>query len=355
MNRPSQRELFAQRPVRSDFARRRSGGGPGFNPKKLLLVVGLVALAVGGGFAYNLLGGGENKLEEIPTLQADMPIKERPEQPGGIDIPHQDVAVFEKLDKGGEGEKKADVEHLLPGPEEPNEPPAISEAVPAPAPEASPVAQAPVQEELPPAVTAAIPEPVSKAVEPTPAPAAEIKKPEPSKPEVKTAKVKAVTPPKEVKKTVETAPKTIAAVKEKATAVTDDQAKKAETAMARLPKELFTNDEYTPSSTITPASEPAPVSTTASKTETVTTSSSGKMASVQFASVQDQAQAEKSLGKFQSKYAGLLGGVSLRVVRADLGVKGIYYRVMTAPVSEDKAKAICADVMKQKGSCIVVK
>lgn len=359
MNRPSQRELFAQRPVRSDFARRK-GGGADFNPRKLLLITALIVVAVGIGLAVNMFGGGESTIEEIPTLQAEMPIKQRPEQPGGIDIPHQDVAVFQKLDGGAQGENKPDVEHLLPGPEEPKEPAPIVPASPQPevasAPEAAPVQAAPAQEELPPAITAAAPEP-AKAAEPVAEPAAVTQaKPEPvvkteePKPEVKKAEVKEINKP-------------TAVIKEKAATVSNAESKKAEAAMARLPKELFTNDSFAPAPASTDSApaqpavaEPEPVSTpapVAAKTATVT-ASSGK-ASVQFASVQDQAQAEKSLSKFQSKYAGILGGATLRVVRVDLGAKGIYYRVMTAPVNESKAKAICADVVKQKGSCVVVK
>src|SRR3546814_1595052 len=46
----------------------------------------------------------------------DAPIKHRPEEPGGMDVPHQDKLVFNRL---APGQVENQVERLLPPPEEP--------------------------------------------------------------------------------------------------------------------------------------------------------------------------------------------------------------------------------------------
>ena len=56
---------------------------------------------------------------EIPTIVAEGPYKTKPEQPGGIDIPHQDVQVYQSLDS--KDDVTPPVEHLLPPPETPQE------------------------------------------------------------------------------------------------------------------------------------------------------------------------------------------------------------------------------------------
>ena len=82
---------------------------------------------------------------DIPTIKSNGAYRQKPADPGGIDIPNQDVRVYEQL----EGKNGASyVEHLLPPPETPKEsrpappPAAIPDAVAtaAPTPLAAPVA-----------------------------------------------------------------------------------------------------------------------------------------------------------------------------------------------------------------------
>ena len=48
---------------------------------------------------------------------------------------------------------------------------------------------------------------------------------------------------------------------------------------------------------------------------------------VQLSSQRSEAEAQASLRNVQSRYGSLFGGNSLEIQRADLGQKGIYYRV----------------------------
>src|SRR3546814_271578 len=55
---------------------------------------------------------------EPPLIEADAaPVRVRPEQPGGLEVPHQDRLVLQQLNTNRAEEEP--VEHLLPPPEEP--------------------------------------------------------------------------------------------------------------------------------------------------------------------------------------------------------------------------------------------
>ncbi len=323
MTRPSRPELFAQRPVRSDFGNR---PGPVVNLRRLFLLIALIVLAVGIGVGVNaLIGDEEQTNEEVPVIKAEGgPLKERPEQPGGLDVPHQDVTVFEKLESGAEKPDKPVMENLLPPPDTPQpvpEPEKAAETVPPDAPVVapSPAPFAEAAESLPPPITAAETKEPEKLIED-------------SKPVLQNL-------PKEVKEE----PKKEASAKvEKVVSKPKAETKKAEESVGRLPKELFTTGEVPTAAKLAAEKEALP------KNE-------GKTARVQLASLPDQATAQSEAKRFQNKYAAFLGGAALTVIRADLGAKGIFYRVMSAPLPETKAKAICADLAKQKASCLVVR
>lgn len=63
----------------------------------------------------------------VPVIHAEAGlIKLKPDQPGGIEIPYQNISVYDKISKGG-GQLSADMEKLLPAPELPQ----ITEILPA--------------------------------------------------------------------------------------------------------------------------------------------------------------------------------------------------------------------------------
>jgi hypothetical protein len=91
----------------------------------LPIVAALLALGALGGGVWLLAGvpGEATPDGPLPLIRADAtPYKERPEDPGGLAVPHQDRLVFDRLLPEG---MRADlVERLLPPPEEPMERPA---------------------------------------------------------------------------------------------------------------------------------------------------------------------------------------------------------------------------------------
>ena len=94
-------------------------------PRRLLRIA--VALAVMGVFAGGLWfaynagmrhAGGAADSADIPLIRADTrPIKVKPDNPGGMQIPDRDMLIY--------GQQRPQVEHLLPPPEQPMARPAL--------------------------------------------------------------------------------------------------------------------------------------------------------------------------------------------------------------------------------------
>ena len=118
-------------PIMSEEPRRSSKG--------LTLFIALFALVAFGGIVWYAYDQGRRtgSEETAPLIRADnAPVRVRPEKPGGLEVPHQDKLIFEKLTEGG-GQADGQVERLLPRPEQPAPPPTPAPQSPAPAPSAS--------------------------------------------------------------------------------------------------------------------------------------------------------------------------------------------------------------------------
>jgi hypothetical protein len=190
---------------------------------------------------------------EVPLIRADdKPMKMKPDQPGGMPVPDQNVSVYDP--KPG----AAPVEKLLPPPEQPMPRPVPREAAAPPAPSTAPAQSAP----------AAAPQ--QQAAATTAAPKA------PAKP---------------------------APVKEPATAA---PAKSVSAGPVRL----------------------------------------------QLASLRTPEAAKEEWSRLKREHPELLGRLTAVAVKADLGDKGVWYRVQTQ--SFDNAAAaerLCADLKKQNIGC----
>lgn len=302
-------ELFAERPVRSDFAQQSDHAF-----LKRLATVGVLLILIGGGIGLTVAHFVRDNAqpEEIPVIKAEATVKEKPEQPGGIDIPHQNVMVFQQLDNAEEGKQPA-VEHLLPQPETPQAvaaPPAAEEA-----PQASvnvPTTVSPTVDRAPPVAAKNPAESVAPAPVPAPAPVQEVK-PAP-------APVAPVAAPPAAPVAVVTKPETLPPPKES----------------PHLPESLFTGKSALPSPV------PATTKTTAGSI-------------IQLASIPDEAGAQTWIRNAQGKYGDALRGVRLRPVRADLGAKGIYYRVQSEAMTEAQARQVCDALKSRKAACILVR
>jgi len=75
--------------------------------------------------------------------------------------------------------------------------------------------------------------------------------------------------------------------------------------------------------------------------------------SVQLASSPSESDAHATLTRLQRQFPDALGGGSIR--RADLGKKGIYYRVRVGPLTRDAADKICARLKAGGAECILTR
>lgn len=77
---------------------------------------------------------------------------------------------------------------------------------------------------------------------------------------------------------------------------------------------------------------------------------------VQLGSVQSEEASAKEWKRLQRAYDDILTGLDYRVERADLGERGVYYRIQGGPLTEDQARDICDKITAQKpGGCLVIK
>lgn len=261
----------------------------------LWLWVVLVLILAGGGWAgWMYLQGDADEMvsaDGVPLITAPkFELKEKPTDPGGMDVPDRDKLVYGRM--AGEGGNDQGVERLLPPPETPLEPPqAVSQAVspaqqgakavvamPPPAPKPAP-APAPIPEPAP------APAPVAKA-EPVPAPPVAIAAPAPK-----------------------------------------------------------------PAPAPTPAPAPA-----APKATFKATAPAGQGYLVQLSAVRTEQAAKSEWARMVKKYADVLGALEPVIQRADLGARGIFYRVRGGWfTSRAEAKAICDELARRNVGCIIAK
>jgi hypothetical protein len=298
--------LVYDRPMRSDFSRRESGVPYAL---RRAITVGLFMLLFGfGGYkAYHYI----STPGAIPTIKAESAYKERPTQPGGIDIPHQDVQVYHEID-GHAPAADSSVEHMLPPPEEPmasaTTPMKTDVAMPAPpavenmAPQAA-ADDDPIGQQLSPPVATTVAPATRAAIAPVPA-------------------IQAFTPPQQVApQPAQSAPPSAVTSQPKVEAL---------------------------------ASAPAVPSSVPSIAHAATPSSSKDHMIIQVASVPDATVAQSMAKKLQNRYASVLGTTTLHTVRADLGAKGVYYRIQSAPLAAADAQHICAALKNMNAGCFLV-
>ncbi len=77
---------------------------------------------------------------------------------------------------------------------------------------------------------------------------------------------------------------------------------------------------------------------------------------LQIGSYKSQAEADASWSSFQAKHSALIGGVSSHVKMADLGGKGVWYRLRVGPFADkDAANAMCERIKADGGNCFLAK
>lgn len=266
----------------------------------LLLPFGIAAMALlifGGILWWVYSSGGDEAGGPLPVIVAeDGPIKVKPAEEGGLEVPDQDKLIYDNLAE--HGEETAKVEQILPGPEEPVTPPplATTPGVAEPAPLSA------IEEGAPDAPVGAAP--FSSAPEPAP-PAAST-----AAPEAPAAVEQAATPPPSAEPGATT------------------PAQEAAAPAAETP-------------------EPAPVAPSPA---------AGGGWKIQLAAVKSDTGARQEWSRMQKAHSDLLGDMRLTVQRADLGDKGIFFRIQAGPLPDrTTAEDVCAELKAAKQACLVVK
>ena len=279
------------------YPRERSGGGIMTALGRLGFVVGAVAV-VGGLVWFGFRHSAEVTDEaSLPLIKADpSPLKSRPAQPGGMEVPNQDKLVFDRLDPGAAPPM---VERLLPPPEVPMPRP-VAPVLPAPAADAAAKGASRTAIDT---VMAPPPIPLRSGLPDEDAPAPAAKAPASTAP--------AAPPPAVV-------PAPVPAPAAQAQPRPAPPPAKAPPAVAK----------------------PAPV-----------TASGGAAVRIQVGAVPKEADAQTEWKRLQARHRDLLGGLSLTVVRADLPGKGVYYRLQAGPIDETRARAICDQLKSQNVGC----
>jgi hypothetical protein len=241
-------------------------------------------------------GGGAAASADIPLIRADTtPIKVKPENPGGMPVPDRDMLIY--------GQQRPQVEHLLPPPEQPMARPAPPPApLPAPAPPqpqqtaalAPPAAAPPPPPAVPtPAAAAATPSPV--AAPPAAAPPAS---PAPARPAL--------------------SPAALAAARELGIAVAENS--------------------------------PRPAASRAA--------AAGRAGGLrlQLGAMRSETEARGAWERLKHQNSDLLGRLSAVAIRADLGGKGVYYRIQAGPVADaSTADRICGELRQRHLACVIAR
>jgi cell division septation protein DedD len=295
---PYDREILDIIPERYDSDPDSQYARKGAHTRLILTVaLGLLAVAALGVAARHILFGEAPKPQSVgvPVIKADdRPIKTKPEDRGGMDVPNQDKLVYERM--GTQSDAGPQTERLLPPPEQPQEPGAQPRK-----PSIKPAFQTPPVKEASNAKPAAG-DPVIAAPTPPPVVLPQIQPPalSPAKP---------TSPPKPGASP--TAAKSVQAPAQAPTAV----------------------------------SAPAPAKVSAT----------GGAWLVQLGALKTEGEAKGEWGRVKNANKDLLGDYGSDIVRVDLGEKGVFWRLRAGPMDEGQARSLCANLAKRSQGCIIAK
>ena len=294
----------------------------------------LGAIALGGAlaFAYKQSGGAMGG-GQTPVVQADSrPVKEAPQQAGGKEFPHKNKLIYERLQNGDQPE----AERIVPRQEELAMPAMPGGAVPAPAgvAPAAPPAVATVDDPDggPRRVKTMVVRPdgtMAEAAAPAPAPQqAAAAAPPPAAPQ----QVAFAEPPMPAPPMPQAAPMPVPAAAPVGQAAPQPVAADPQPVAAIPPQPQVA------------AAEPAPAP--AKPTKFV----------VQVGSKQNQTEALATFADMQQKYPSLLASYRPMVQKADLGTKGVWYRLRIGPIVDKTAATKLCGQLKSQGhpDCLVM-
>ena len=283
---------------------------------------------------------------DIPLIRApDGPVKVRPENPGGLQVPNRDKLVYERMQSGASSSSSDSViERLLPQPEKLLPKPGPGSTAPSIPPAANldgfSTERAPARPALPMARIPAVNDVVS--VQPPPLPPAPLTNAQPQG------------APLNLRRNLERPAQPPAAAIPKAP-------------VQSTPKNGAPTDGAPPTVTLIPSASVAAASTstnvpqaverTASMRTKIPTPPTGASFLIQLAAFRTPEGAQSEWDRVRREHLNLLGNLKLKVTKVDLGPKkGVFYRLRVGPLANDvSARTLCKELSRRKMGCLVVK
>ena len=244
----------------------------------------------------------------VPLVTAEeTPVKVRPEESGGVDVPDRDKYVYKSLT-----DEEPEAEQLLPPPEEPMERPPI-EVVEVAASEPAPEVMAEVEDAA-----------------------------------METATGQAPAPP----------PLDELVVAEVDTPMAEAEFMKEEAAVDEPSVEMVAAIEEAPKATepeAAPAPAPEPEISSAAPEQSASLRADSGRFLVQIGAAQNEAAANGEIVRLAKKHPNILSLLSGIVIRADLGDKGVWYRMRVGPfATRGDANGVCGQLKAVNVGCFVV-
>ncbi|MBT6609298.1 MAG: SPOR domain-containing protein [Rhodospirillaceae bacterium] len=307
--------------------------------RALLWIVAFCVIGAGGWILYRdkmmtLVMGDDGDLPVIRAMAG--PVKVRPENPGGLQVPNRDKLVYGRLQSDKMTVAENTIERLLPKPEAPL---AIRPATPA---------SAAFSESTEQRIAAG----TARVVQPTP----------------QTARVPAVTDVTSVAPPPPAAPTGLGNTRENApVSLTRSNepirlkkgAVRAPRPAAIAPRQPIATPAPPPRAPLPTkvAARSAPRSPAAPPAGTAPSTTQQGAYRVQLAAARTPERARVEWDRMRRKNLDLLGDLGLTVTKADLGPKkGIFYRLRVGPLTSDsQARTLCKALSKRKMGCLVVK
>jgi len=309
-----------------------------------------IVVIVGAGGGWYFFGDQFSMMapeKSVPVIRADVaPIKIKPADPGGMDVPDRDKLVYDRLNGESAG---TNVERLLPPPE-----------TPLPIPEEQlqgttvPTSQTTATETQPMVPETAVPEQqaltqqlMDNATETEQMAEIDPNAPVPLQPSSAAASStvpEAPPPPPAPVEPVQIAPVT-PTVPEPANN-TNQQAAQATAATSQQTTQTTSNQSV--------ASDPVAIQSQA--TASATTSAT-KEYRIQLAALRTHERAEAEWKRQKKAHPDILGSLKLFVVRVDLGEdKGVFFRLRAGPLRDAAAaKKLCGELAKRNVGCLVIR
>ncbi len=298
--------------------------------RRAALALALAGATAFGFIVYSAYRGDDSSRHEVPLITADnAPLREKPEDEGGMEIANRDSTVYDSLNNHV---ARPGLERLMPLPEQPIDGPA---AAPDPRrPDGTPALTAAEIKLLHQQQNRAAGDAAEQAMDQLASAANDVPQGVTmgrTSTMVLTEKIDAPAAPT----ATASAPQVVAA----APALDDT----SETAAVT---------EEPAATTVAVAPKPTPAEVKAAASVKPAAGASARV--VQLGAVRSQDAAKAEWARLQKKYKSQLGGLEPSYQQADLGARGVYWRIRGGPVSAEQGKQICAALAKDKQNCMVV-